>query len=201
MPEQEASNREKIIRTAVALFAERGFSAVSQREIAATIGIKAASIYNHFSSKDAILEEIIKRLSRELEEQLRPAYEPKTLIPLRAYVEGISNASDAYFAADANRNLGMILMREQFSNAVVRKMLYEMMILRPRESMSVYFAKLMDVGMMRAGDPMFAAKEYHSFFVYEFYESALSVDLRPGSGEISFAGIMHLDRFVEFWSL
>jgi len=95
----------------------------------------------------------------------------------------------------------MILMREQFSNAVVRKMLYEMMILRPRESMSVYFAKLMDAGMMRTGDPMFAAKEYHSFFVYEFYESALSVDLQPGSGEISFAGIMHLDRFVEFWSI
>lgn len=201
MQEQETSNKEKIIRTAVVLFAERGFSAVSQREIAAAVGIKAASIYNHFASKDAILEEIIKRLSRDLEEQLRSAYEPETLIPLRAYIEGISNTSDAYFAADANRNLGLILMREQFSNAAVRRMLYAMMILRPREAMCAYFARLMDAGKMRLGDPLFAAKEYHSFFVYEFYENALSIDQQPGNGETTLTGRMHLDRFIESWEL
>lgn len=199
MAERETNNREKILHTAASLFAERGFSAVSQREIAAAVGIRAASIYNHFTSKDAILEEIIKRLSLELEEQLRPSYEPETLLPLRDYIEGIAANNDAYFARDANVNYGIILMREQFSNAVVRKMLYEMMILRPREAMSAYFARLMDAGMMRRGDPVFAAKEYHSFFVYEFYENALSIDILPNPAEPSLTGRTHFDRFIEAW--
>jgi len=201
MDEKAISNREKILKTATQLFAERGFSAVSQREIAAAVGIKAASIYNHFPSKDAILEEIIKRLSLDLEESLRPAYEPEELISLRAYIEGITTTSDAYFAVDAQLNLGIILMREQFFNAAVREMLYKMMILRPREAMSGYFSRLMKAGKMRNGDPLFAAKEYHSFYVYEFYENALSFDIFPESAEPSESGRVHLDRFIESWEI
>jgi len=201
MNEKTMTNREKILKTATQLFAERGFSAVSQREIAAAVGIKAASIYNHFPSKDAILEEIIKRLNVDLEDYLRPVYEPEELISLRDYIEGITATSDAYFAADAQLNLGIILMREQFSNAAVRKMLYEMMILRPREAMSGYFSRLMEAGKMRKGDPLFAAKEYHSFYVYEFYENALSIDILPQNTVPSQAGRAHLDRFIASWEI
>ena len=201
MVERETSNREKILEAAIALFSERGFSAVSQREIAAAVGIKAASIYNHFQSKEAILEAIVERLSRELEQYVRPAYEPLTLISLRDFIEAISKASDTYFAVNSNYKLGLILMREQFTNAAVRKMLYEMMICRPRESMRVYFTRLMDAGMMRKGDPLFAAKEYHAFFVYGFYEDALSFGIRDDSAERTQTDQAHKDRFIENWEL
>lgn len=42
----------------VDLFAEKGYDTVSVRDIAKAAGIKAASIYNHFKSKDEILETI-----------------------------------------------------------------------------------------------------------------------------------------------
>jgi len=201
MAERETSNREKILEAAIVLFSERGFSAVSQREIAAAVGIKAASIYNHFQSKEAILEAIVERLSCGLEDHVRPAFEPEELISLRDYIEGIIIASDRYFATDATYNLGLIIMREQFTNPVVRKMIYEMMLRRPRESLCAYFARLMDAGMMRKGDPLFAAKEYHAFFVYGFYEDALSFGIRDGSAERTQTDQAHKERFIKNWEL
>jgi AcrR family transcriptional regulator len=50
--------KEKIMDVAIKLFSERGYDLVSMRDIAANVGIKAASIYNHFSSKREILKDI-----------------------------------------------------------------------------------------------------------------------------------------------
>jgi AcrR family transcriptional regulator len=43
---------------AINLFSEWGYDSVSMRDIAARVGIKAASIYNHFSSKTDLFREI-----------------------------------------------------------------------------------------------------------------------------------------------
>lgn len=53
------STKEKIFRTAVELFAAQGFHATTVRQIAAAVGIKESSLYNHFRSKDAMLEAIL----------------------------------------------------------------------------------------------------------------------------------------------
>jgi AcrR family transcriptional regulator len=49
------STREKIMDAAIRLFSDRGYSQVTMRDIAGMVGIKAASIYNHFPSKRSIL--------------------------------------------------------------------------------------------------------------------------------------------------
>lgn len=57
---QGASTRERIVEAAFALFAERGYHAVSVRDIAAVVGIKDASLYNHFSGKQALFDAIVR---------------------------------------------------------------------------------------------------------------------------------------------
>lgn len=49
----ETKNR--ILDTAITIFAERGFEACTMRDIAAAVGIKAPAIYNHYSSKEEVL--------------------------------------------------------------------------------------------------------------------------------------------------
>jgi AcrR family transcriptional regulator len=45
---------QRIAETAAALFADRGYDSVSMREIADAVGIKAASLYNHYDDKEAL---------------------------------------------------------------------------------------------------------------------------------------------------
>lgn len=54
-----SATRERIVAAAFALFAERGYHAVPVRDIAAAAGIKDASLYNHFPSKQAIFDAIV----------------------------------------------------------------------------------------------------------------------------------------------
>lgn len=56
---QDDTKRE-IIEKALELFAERGYDAVSVGEIAAAVGIKAPSLYNHYKNKQAIFEAIVE---------------------------------------------------------------------------------------------------------------------------------------------
>lgn len=57
------TRKEEIINTAAKLFKEKGYSAVTMRDIATAMGMKAASLYNHISSKQDILKDIIISLA------------------------------------------------------------------------------------------------------------------------------------------
>ena len=55
---KRASKKELILQKAAAMFREKGFAATSMRDLAETVGIEAASLYNHIRSKNEILEAI-----------------------------------------------------------------------------------------------------------------------------------------------
>lgn len=55
---KKASKKELILRKAAAMFREKGFAATSMRDLAESVGIEAASLYNHIRSKNEILEAI-----------------------------------------------------------------------------------------------------------------------------------------------
>lgn len=53
-----SSKREIIIEKAAKLFREKGFKAASMRDLATTVGVEAASLYNHIESKNDLLAAI-----------------------------------------------------------------------------------------------------------------------------------------------
>ncbi len=59
------SRKQEIINAASILFKEKGYSAVTMRDLAKAMGIKAASLYNHIQSKQEILSTIIIDLAEE----------------------------------------------------------------------------------------------------------------------------------------
>lgn len=62
---KEETRKQQIVNTAAMLFKEKGYSAVTMRDIAKAMGIKASSLYNHISSKQDILTNIIISLAEE----------------------------------------------------------------------------------------------------------------------------------------
>jgi AcrR family transcriptional regulator len=61
VPAEGGSTATRILDAAESLFAQRGFAAVSVREIAGQVGVNQASIYNHFPSKQALYEAVLER--------------------------------------------------------------------------------------------------------------------------------------------
>jgi AcrR family transcriptional regulator len=60
------SRREQILQAAARLFAERGARSVGVDDVGAAVGVTGPAIYRHFASKDAMLAEMLLRISERL---------------------------------------------------------------------------------------------------------------------------------------
>ena len=52
--------RQRVLDAAARLFRQQGYASTSMRDIAAEVGIQAASLYSHFASKDEIVGEVLR---------------------------------------------------------------------------------------------------------------------------------------------
>ncbi|MEZ5174097.1 MAG: TetR/AcrR family transcriptional regulator [Bacteroidia bacterium] len=68
---QVSKRKAEILTVSAKMFRERGFNAVSMRDIAAELDMKAASLYNHISSKQEILELIIIEIAEEFTDGMK----------------------------------------------------------------------------------------------------------------------------------
>ncbi len=63
----QPDTKQRILDKALELFAQRGYDAVGVGEIAAAVGIRAPSLYNHFSGKQAIFDAIVEATAARYE--------------------------------------------------------------------------------------------------------------------------------------
>lgn len=71
--------QQKVLRAAVALFLEKGYAKTTTAEIAAAAGIRQSSFFHVFSSKEALLLELVRRMfggQFDLAEQHNNGQEP-----------------------------------------------------------------------------------------------------------------------------
>lgn len=60
------TTKEKIFDVSIDLFSQYGYDGVSIRRIAGEVGIKESSIYNHYKSKETIIDEILDYYIHEM---------------------------------------------------------------------------------------------------------------------------------------
>lgn len=96
--EDKMTTKEKIVIESLRLFAGKGYDGVSMREIAAAVGIKGASIYNHFKGKEDIFLAIFEEMSKRYGHIATMLQMPE---------EQGEGAADYYMEADENKLLQM----------------------------------------------------------------------------------------------
>ena len=84
-----SGSRRLILETALRLFAERGFSGTSIRDIAAACNLQGPTIYSHYPSKEHVLAELVRVAHDEHLRRVREALldcQPDPREQIRAYV-------------------------------------------------------------------------------------------------------------------
>ncbi len=107
-----SSRKTIIFREAARLFKERGYNGTTLRELAKRAGVKGASIYYHFSSKQDILYMIMEYTMSNLTNKVKIAIEneitplEKLRTAIRFHIEYHTVDMDETYVADAElRNL------------------------------------------------------------------------------------------------
>lgn len=67
----EEGTKERILREASKLFARKGYTGTSTREIAAAVGVRQPSLFHHFATKREILETLLAYSVEEAAEKAR----------------------------------------------------------------------------------------------------------------------------------
>ncbi|GIW43200.1 MAG: hypothetical protein KatS3mg077_0482 [Candidatus Binatia bacterium] len=79
--QETVSTRDLILDAAERLFATRGVDGVAVRDLARELGLTAPSLYNHFSSKQALYDAVLERGLRPILEVIREAWSGGRLRP------------------------------------------------------------------------------------------------------------------------
>ena len=81
---KKTTTKQRILAEAVRLFSREGYEAVSVEQIAKAVGIKAPSLYKHYTSKRDIFDSILRVMEQQDEESAH-AYslpeEPREIMP------------------------------------------------------------------------------------------------------------------------
>ena len=83
------SSRAKILDSAEALFAARGFSGVGLREVAQKVGLGKSSLFHHFPTKLSLYVAVLERILTRMDERLEAVQErpESALAKLRNWVD------------------------------------------------------------------------------------------------------------------
>jgi AcrR family transcriptional regulator len=119
--------RERIMKAAERLFAERGYDATSIRAIVAKARVNQAAINYHFDGKDGLYREVLRAAFRALtEQQLDHADEMKAMSREAALAEFIRRQLRPLLGRDEySRHMRILNWETVRPTAVFRKMLSE----------------------------------------------------------------------------
>ena len=105
---QAKPRKEEILDVATRLFAERGYEGTSMNDVAEAVGVRKASLFYHFETKEALYEAVIDRLIATVATPLGAAYEAEG-----TWEERLVNAADTVTSVlAAHPYAARLLLRE-----------------------------------------------------------------------------------------
>ena len=198
-----ADTKEKILMTALQLFARDGYEAVSVRTIAEELGMTKGALYRHYKNKRDIFDSIVERMiqidaERAREHQMPEdkydsmpnAYENATVENIQKYtIEQFKFWTEDEFASHFRKMLTL----EQYRNAEMAQLYSDCIVAGPVAYMEDLFRELMEKGVLKKEDPRQLAIDFYApfFLLVNMFDSA------EESGDYVEILSNHTERFMQ----
>lgn len=164
--------KERILMTALRLFARNGYEAVSVSTIAGELGMTKGALYKHYKNKRDIFDSIVERMYQLDAERSRQYEVPeeKYEVTSKAYenvsMDSIKNFTVAQFIFwtedDFASNFRKMLTLEQYRNAEMAELYSNCITLGPVAYMEDIFREMILKGKLKKVDPKQLAFEFYS---------------------------------------
>lgn len=194
--------KEKILETALTLFAREGFAGTSMADIAGELGITKGALYRHYAGKRDIFESILRRMKQmdgenaenydvpaEPVEKDAAAYGDTQIESVLAY----SEAMFRYWTEDAFASaFRRMLTLEQYRDCEMARLYSQYITGGPLKYMADLFREMTARGCWREDDPMQLALEFYGPMTL-----LMAVADGPDGGNAVELLRAHLRRFIE----
>ena len=141
--------KQKILEIAADLFAEKGFTETSLRELAKAVGVKASSIYNYFPSKSSILEYMLEDYSSN-NTDIFAERNVSRILSENPSAEGIMECLQLSFPQERMEyylKVLCVLLQEQLRNPIASSYMSEHVILRAERNTKSIIDTLKELGI------------------------------------------------------
>ena len=168
------TTKEKITEEALTLFAKKGYKGTSVKSIADAVGMKDASLYNHFKSKQEIFDSIVELISKHISELSQtlgvPQYD-KQDIPMSDFfikldldgLKKITRESFVFYLTDPYiSRFWRIAHMEQYANPQIYAMFRKIFMEDAISYQEKLFKEMMEQGVFYPGDARATAVTFYS---------------------------------------
>jgi AcrR family transcriptional regulator len=192
-------NKNKIISIAIKQFSIKGYSSVSIREITNEVGIKESALYNHFKSKEELLETIFHNFQIETG-KIMPSvkdldYLLTVMSPKEFFAKGLTNFLE-HISNPLMERIWCIILLERYRNPLAREIYLQDVLENTLVFLEAVFNKLIALHQIKDIAPRTLAEEYQLpiFTMVELY-IIMRIDGRDTSN-FETRIKQHLDFFI-----
>lgn len=167
--------KERIAEAALELFSEKGYEAVSIRDICAAVGIRESTIYYHFKNKRDILLSLMQKTDALIEEKksaFNAALAQAETVEKDAFIFVAEHLLTGFFLDPFVGKLLGVLSVERLHDSeaayLYRRILYDL----PLRQEEAVFRRMMERGLIRPGDTTALSRLYHGVVASAYDELA-----------------------------
>lgn len=178
------TTKEKIMDVALHMFSERGYEAVSIRDICGEVGIKESTLYYHFKNKMDILDSLIAKFKDHINGLLSHIDEIPQMPSRKTKKKnaGSTDIIDSYmmdsYLFDPFCNLMIrLMMIEQFHNEEMRALYEKTMFNDPYDIYLRVFRMLATKGTFPESQVDAIVRRYHAYMTMLTYRYLLNGEL------------------------
>jgi AcrR family transcriptional regulator len=194
----EKNTKQKLFETAVDLFSSRGFRGVSIRDISSAVGIKESSFYNHYKSKDGLIDAIFDFYKTEFSRTMPPEERIEVILSTTTPDEFLRQGNARFMqrmSAPLIQKIWRILFSEQYRDPRARDLILQEMIELPLAYTELVFTKMIQLELIRSYDPKLLAAEYQYPVAFIFSTFLMMDTENPDKQSIEKKLTDHVDFF------
>ena len=169
----QKNTKEKIFDLSIELFSQYGYDGVSIRQIAKEVGIKESSIYNHYSSKESILESILNYYINEMLKEEAPIMQSNETLDLGFeyfYKQG-STRFISKLSEERMMKITRIFLVESYHNEKIRNFVKEAIIGYAIDGWEELFELMKEKNLIkRDADIKQLAESFYYYGLFLMYE-------------------------------